>query len=107
MSSRIQPGARIRRRAIAGVAALVLIAAQLLASAHFHQSRRTLELAAGSADLVCAVCVVRAHAPAISVGTGVAFTPALVRTASVPAIRAGSLAPRILRLSGRAPPASL
>lgn len=107
MSNRVQPGVAMRRRAIAGVAALVLIAAQLLASAHFHQSSRALELAAGSADLVCAVCVVRAHAPAISVGTGAVFTPALVRIASIPTIRAGSLAPRILRLCGRAPPASL
>ncbi len=108
MSSRIQRSAGIRqRRSIAVAAALVLVAAQLLASAHFHRSRRTIEIGAGNADLVCAVCVVRAHAPAASIGTGAVFVPGLVRIASVPALRAGSLAPRLLRLSGRAPPASL
>ncbi len=107
MNSRIQPGVGMRRRSIAGAAALVLIAAQLLASAHFHQHWRTTEIAAGSADLVCALCVVRVHAPAASIGTGAVFVPGLVRTAAVPALRAGSLAPRVLRFSGRAPPASL
>lgn len=107
MSSAIQSGAGTYRRRIASVVALVLIAAQLLASAHFHQSRRTIQRAAGSADLVCAVCVVRAHAPAASISTGAVFVPALVRTAAIPTIRAGSLAPRILRLCGRAPPVPL
>ncbi len=94
------------RRAIAGAVALVLIAAQLLASAHFHQNPLTVEFAASSGDAICAICVVRTHAPAASIGSGAVFVPLLTHSAPIPAVPAGSLAPRVLCLLGRAPPLS-
>ncbi len=107
MSSPRKSAQGICRRVVAAAAVLVLVAAQLLASAHFHQSRRTAQITGGSNDVVCAVCVVRAHAPAASIGGGTMFVPGLMRKASAPVLDAGSLAPRLLRLSGRAPPPSL
>ncbi len=95
----------MRRQSTAIAAILFLVSAQLLAAAHFHQSRPTPEFTSGSADLVCAVCVMRTHAPAASVGTGALFAPASVSESVAPWFHAGSLAPRILRLSGRSPPA--
>lgn len=95
------------RRTIASAATVVLIAAQLLAAAHFHRSRGITELSAGNTDAVCAVCVVRTHAPAASIATAAPFVPALMSSQGIPALAAGSFAPQVLRLFGRAPPASL
>src|SRR5689334_13988843 len=94
------------RRTLATLASVVLVAAQLIVTAHFHQARALTELSVSNADVVCAVCVLRTHAPAASIGTVAPFVPALFNSPAIPALAVGSLAPRLLRLFGRAPPAS-
>lgn len=107
MSIGVKSGRAEGRRTIAAIAVAVLLSAQLLAGAHFHQARATSQLAAGGADLVCALCLLRVHTKAASPGGALLFIPELVRIAAGVVLRAGSLAPRLLRLSGRSPPASL
>jgi len=97
-------------RGIAGFAAAILLLAQSVGSAHLHplpsQQKYVTSAAAGVADGLCALCLVRFHSPAALIVAPHPMAPGL---AELGAPCATSVAPRSsyrLHPFGRAPPAS-
>jgi|GEM_PF-5777028 len=99
------------RRGLAGLAALCVLAAQLIATAHVHPwayvDAFSSAAHARTSEAVCSVCVLHAHAPVCASGLPILARP--LRSEGFFAQQAGlpPIAERRLQLFGRAPPASI
>jgi hypothetical protein len=99
------------RRAAATMATVLLLAAQLIAAAHFHPDMliRSVsdEAHLSSAEIACPVCVFHAHTVTSTIAAFMLIVPFLAQEFVATALRSRLLSTQRLQLFGRAPPASV
>ncbi|MGA2411104.1 MAG: hypothetical protein ABSG46_12035 [Candidatus Binataceae bacterium] len=98
----------IRRGAILALAALLLFA-QAIAGAHFHQKdfRDNLTRDIQGNDALCSLCLFYSHAPASPVAAPITATPFAAEERITPAARTRLHTTAASLLFARAPPTSL